>query len=73
MGKAVEGGWYMAKSGSGLGRRYVYWYALMVMSKGLIVGTGSRLGVIMVIGTTGDEPSHWLVGDGRRSQSDLRQ
>ena len=28
--------------------------------------------MIVVVGTTGDEPSHWLVGDGRRSQSDLR-
>ena len=29
--------------------------------------------MIVVVGTTGDEPGHWLVSDGRRSQSDLRQ
>ena len=41
MDKAGGGGWYVAKSGSGSGRRYVCWYMLMVTSKGLIVGAGS--------------------------------
>ena len=40
--RASEGGWYVAKSGSGSGRRYVCWHALMVMSKGLIVGAGGN-------------------------------
>ena len=29
--------------------------------------------MIVVVGTTGDEPGHWLVGNGQRSQGDLRQ
>ena len=29
--------------------------------------------MIVIVGTMGDEPSHWLVGDGRRLQGDLRQ
>ena len=73
MGKAGEGGWYVAKSGGRSGRRYVCWYALMVTSKVLIIGAGGRSGMIIVVGTMGDEPSHWLVGDSRRSRSDLRQ
>ena len=44
MGKAGEGGWYVAKSGGGLGRRYICVDALMVTSKGLIVGTGGDHG-----------------------------
>ena len=44
MDKAGGSGWYVAKSGSGSGRRYVYWYALMVTSKGLIVGAGGDWG-----------------------------
>ena len=32
MDKAGGSGWYVAKSGGGLGRHYVCWYALMVMS-----------------------------------------
>ena len=39
MDKAGGGGWYMAKSGGGSGRRYICVDALMVTSKGLIVGT----------------------------------
>ena len=38
--KAGEGGWYIAKSGGRSGRRYICWYVLIVMSKGLIVGAG---------------------------------
>ena len=44
MDKADEGGWYVAKSGSRSSRRYVWWYTLMVTSKGLIVGTGGDHG-----------------------------
>ena len=42
--KAGEGGWYVAKSGGGSGRYYICGYALMVTSKGLIVGTGGDRG-----------------------------
>ena len=42
--KAGGSGWYVAKSGGGLGRHYVWWYALMVTSKGLIVGAGGDRG-----------------------------
>ena len=42
--KAGEGGWYVSKSGGGSGRCYVCWYALMVTSKGLIVGAGGNQG-----------------------------
>ena len=42
--KASGGGWYVAKSGSGSSRRYMCWYALMVTSKGLIVGAGGDHG-----------------------------
>ena len=34
MDKAGESGWYVAKSGSRFGRRYMCWYVLIVMSKG---------------------------------------
>ena len=44
MDKTGEGGWYVAKSGGGLGRRYMCWYALMVTSKVLIVGAGGDHG-----------------------------
>ena len=42
--KAGGSGWYVAKSGGGSGRRYIWWYALMVTSKGLIVGAGGDRG-----------------------------
>ena len=71
--KAGEGGWYVAKSSSGSSRRYIFWYALMVTSKGLIIGAGSQSGVIVVVGTIGDEPSHKWLDDGQRLWSDLRQ
>ena len=41
--KAGGSGWYVAKSGSRSGRRYMCWYALMVMSKGLIVQWVTKL------------------------------
>ena len=44
MDKAGEGGRYVAKSGGGSSRRYVWWYALMVTSKGLVVGAGGDRG-----------------------------
>ena len=42
--KAGGSGWYVARSGGRSGRHYVCWYVLMVMSKGLIVGTGGDRG-----------------------------
>ena len=50
-------GWYVAKSGGGSGRRYVCMDALMVTS-GCDCRHRRRSGVIVVVSTTGDEPSH---------------
>ena len=69
--KAGGSSWYVAKSSSGSGRQCVC--TLMVMSKGCGRRGRRKSWMIIVVGTTGDEPSHWLVDDGRRSQSDLRQ
>ena len=44
MDKAGGSGWYVARSGGGSSRRYVCWCALMVTSKGLIVGAGGNRG-----------------------------
>ena len=44
MDKADKGGWYVAKSGGGSGRRYMCWYVLIVTSKGLTVGAGGDHG-----------------------------
>ena len=69
MDKASGSGWYVAKSGGGSGRRYVCWYALMVTSKGLIVGVGGDRGRswLSVQQMTSQVTGWWAMVEDRRA------